>query len=1273
MNAPFIIPNRSPRFLKSLSIAVRMVLVVLCGTALSVRLSAQPTGRIINIYTPVVTIDSCFITVESSSGFSVGDRVLIIQMQGATANSSNTDAFGSTTDLHDVGNFEFGTIRHINGNDISLVKKLARTYDPASRVQMVRVPRYKDLTIGDLVTAQPWDGRVGGVVALEATGTVTITASGSIDVSETGFRGGKALDVNRGCGGMVDFFYPASDDRGARKGEGIAIPQSAMQNGKGAWTNGGGGGNNHNAGGGGGALVGSGGFGGCEWSGCSTENLATRGIGGYGLSYSQTPARAFMGGGGGAGHTNNRTGTSGGNGGGIIILRAGALTGSGKLLSNGQTVPLTVGDGQDGCGGGGSAGSIFLDVATPGGSLTVSLKGGDGGSTTFYEKVGPGGGGSGGLLWVSGGTVPSAMQISTRGGVNGTHVRNGNDSWKATPGENGATLTNLRILEGDSTSSTPAKILGNRKVCQGDSITLHATPDGPSYTYRWSTGATTQDITVRAPGKYWVIITDSLGCASTDTVIFAFRPPPHPLLPTPIKLCEGDSATIDAGSGYVHYLWSTGETTRSITVHEEGIYSVAVVDSAGCEGTSSYAEVTVVPRRKPIISPTGPITLCEGDSITLDAGEGFGTYRWSNGATTRSIVVRASNTYRVIVDEASSCRDTSDEIVVTFTPAHKPKISPSGAIVLCKGNTIVLDAGEGFATYKWSTGEVSRTITVSEAGTYRVETIDENGCKAIDQVVVKVVEAFPVKLIPSGPLALCAGDSVTLDIGPGYTSYLWSTGDTTQTITVRSSGSYWVRIVTPGGCTSFSDTVEVTIDSPKEPMISSDRSPEFCAGEAITLDAGPGYASYLWSTGETTQTIMASASGTYTVEVFNDNGCNAVSQPFTVIVHEPRNPEIALDGPSRLCDGQSAVLRATPGLAAYLWSTGETTPSISTQSAGAFWVSTVDEHGCSAVSDTIVLETAPTPKVDAGPDRMICLNESVELDASEDAPVYRWAPDLGLSCSDCRRPIASPSTTTQYIVSVTNEFGCEASDTIIVAVDRSPRHVRLHIPRGLAVYPGIRRTIPVILDDRLDDAAVDTLEFSIEYAKGMLLLQDVTTDGTLTNGWSIDVIEQHAGLYHVRLIAPNGTTLRGTGTLIDLNFGTFIGDVSSSELPFTVDLISAPCTEVVTDPGDIRLDSICGLNFRLIEASAASYALEPNRPNPFNPTTEIPFSIGLDGETRLTIHDASGALVAVLVDRHLEPGHYTVTWDAGNYPSGVYYYRLVSGAWSRTSVMMLVK
>lgn len=178
---------------------------------------------------------------------------------------------------------------------------------------------------------------------------------------------------------------------------------------------------------------------------------------------------------------------------------------------------------------------------------------------------------------------------------------------------------------------------------------------------------------------------------------------------------------------------------------------------------------------------------------------------------------------------------------------------------------------------------------------------------------------------------------------------------------------------------------------------------------------------------------------------------------------------------------------------------------------------------------------------------------------------------------------------------------------------------------------------------------------------------------TLLAGWTATVLDTTDGSYRVKLTAPAGTYLQGTGRLLRLRFLTFLGGSLTSELPFDITILSSRCTRVVTAPGFAKIDSVCGLNQRLITGTALGYALDQNNPNPFNPTTEIKFSLGLDGPTTLVIYDANGKEVVTLVDEYLQPGTYGVTWNALDFPSGFYYYRLTSGDWSRTNRMMLVK
>jgi hypothetical protein len=124
-------------------------------------------------------------------------------------------------------------------------------------------------------------------------------------------------------------------------------------------------------------------------------------------------------------------------------------------------------------------------------------------------------------------------------------------------------------------------------------------------------------------------------------------------------------------------------------------------------------------------------------------------------------------------------------------------------------------------------------------------------------------------------------------------------------------------------------------------------------------------------------------------------------------------------------------------------------------------------------------------------------------------------------------------------------------------------------------------------------------------------------------------------------------------------------------LPFSISLSDQTCLNVVTSPGQILLDSICGLSYRLMITNAAKYALEQNTPNPFNPETEIQFTLGLDGWTVLRVYDMSGGEVARLVDDYLLPGEYTARFDAGALPSGMYLYRLESGGWQQSRWMVV--
>lgn len=431
-------------------------------------LSAQLTG-VINTYVKVTAVDyACNkITVTDITGFSAGDKILLIQMQGATIDQTSINpSYGDITAINDAGNYEFAFIDHFIGNDVYFQQTLLKTYTPSGSVQMVSVPQYGNISVTGELRAQPWNGNTGGVIVLECSGTLTLNAN--IDASEQGFRGGdKSLDGGTCTSSLTnDYFYAYPTIRGGQKGEGINNYIVGKESGRGKNSTGGGGGNNHNTGGGGGGNYGAGGRGGDKkTTGCGIAPTPF-GYGALGLGttyYTTTLNKIFMGGGGGGGQANNFLSFNGGAGGGIIILKAANLNSNGYLIkSNGGSVrsyyTSVMGDNGDGNSGGGAGGTILLDVLNYTQATITETYGGKGGDTGYLNfDFGPGGGGGGGVVWMATSTTAGLVATNVSGGnsgISGSGGGNGSGTpWNATNGTAGAVLNNL-VLPNSTTPSS---------------------------------------------------------------------------------------------------------------------------------------------------------------------------------------------------------------------------------------------------------------------------------------------------------------------------------------------------------------------------------------------------------------------------------------------------------------------------------------------------------------------------------------------------------------------------------------------------------------------------------------------------------------------------------------------------------------------------------------------------------------------------------------------------------------------------------------------------
>lgn len=424
-------------------------LVLLAGILQSTSTPTSISG-IVNDYAAVSAVDVQSVDLSDASAFSTGDKALLIQMKGAQISTIDDTTYGDVSDFGNAGNYEFHTVTGVSGNTVSFDYQVCGDYTIADLVQLVRIPVYEDAIITGTLTAAAWDGSTGGILAIEASGTITMTDD--INVQTVGFSGG-ALNGQAKKGGTT-YICDFASGEGGIKGEGITEVASAACRGK--MANGGGGGNDHNAGGGGGGNYGRGGKGGYGWKSSTKSDVNKGGIGGLELKdqYNAGVPKLFLGGGGGGGHQNNGLAVGAANGAGIVILIANTLETTQATNIYANALDAEDVNFNDGGGGGGAGGSVLLKVQNyiQSSNLSIDVSGGDGATISTASQHGPGGGGGGGYV-NSPNPIPSDISVQFVGGEAGLFISSNSSHWLTNtthgsfPGQDGAVFSNLVLQD----------------------------------------------------------------------------------------------------------------------------------------------------------------------------------------------------------------------------------------------------------------------------------------------------------------------------------------------------------------------------------------------------------------------------------------------------------------------------------------------------------------------------------------------------------------------------------------------------------------------------------------------------------------------------------------------------------------------------------------------------------------------------------------------------------------------------------------------------------
>ena len=402
----------------------------------------------------------------------------------------------------------------------------------------------------------------------------------------------------------------------------------------------------------------------------------------------------------------------------------------------------------------------------------------------------------------------------------------------------------------------------------------------------------------------------------------------------------------------------TSQTVFVFDEPEQHICTGTGGDTLQCFGTPKQIDIIILP--KPTVNLGIDQTICKvGDTKTITATVSNGNppfeYLWSTGATTPSIVVSTSNTYRVTVTNTDFFRCTAtDDVVVSSSTLT---VSTGVDKTICPNTTTQITAsvigGTTPFSYQWSNGQNTPSVNIG-AGTYYVTVTDANGCSVFDDVKVTVSNSLTVnagadKLICSGTTTQITA-SVTGGTAPF--SYLWSSGQNSASINV-GVGSYGVTATDANGC-SGADSVIVGVSNSL--IVNAGADKLICSGTTTQITAsvtgGTAPFSYLWSSGQNTASINVGV-GSYSVTATDANGCSGAD---SVIVGVSNSLTVNAGADKLICSGTTTQITASVigGTApfSYLWSSGQNTPSINEVGIGIYQVGVTDANGCFA-TDTV--------------------------------------------------------------------------------------------------------------------------------------------------------------------------------------------------------------------------------------------------------------------------------------------------------------------------------
>lgn len=461
-------------------------------------------------------------------------------------------------------------------------------------------------------------------------------------------------------------------------------------------------------------------------------------------------------------------------------------------------------------------------------------------------------------------------------------------------------------------------------VCTGEVINIVPVSSNVS-AWLWPDGSMNATYTTSSAGPVYVEVSNGCGVAY-DTMQVALLPLTPPLSLGPdLMLCPGDTVILTISESNVDILWSNGTTNPDNYVTDTATQVSASITN-GCASSVDTVNISLLPATPPLDLGDDQ-SLCPGEVIVFDPGIAGVAYVWQDGSTGSSY---QTTQQVVVVLVISNVCGTSTDTAVVVESTDGPMVDLGPDVHACEGETITIPSGISGVTYLWQDGSNANEYSATASGWVHLTVTNLCGTD-IDSVLVDINGVVPAPDL--GPdTTLCEGESIILtSTADANTTIEWQDGASSQNYLVTLAGTY--TLTETNQCGTATDDVLVSINLlPQSFSLGLDTT--LCTGGSFFLTAPVTSDELRWQDGSDQATMLVDQAGTFSLQVSNLCG---VETDEVVVTMSTDVPLLSLTSPIPWCPGDQVTLNATQSFAAnYLWSTGQTVPSIVVVTPGIY-------------------------------------------------------------------------------------------------------------------------------------------------------------------------------------------------------------------------------------------------------------------------------------------------------------------------------------------------